>query len=341
MKRIYVKNNYIIIEWTGSMPLMRPQKDISFRRTNVNPNQYQIADRSNPVPGDIQNVMWIDFVKEDGTPFANQAEFNEWITANTGNFKKGSDNGEFEPSEYDLADFNNISSDPYLKQSQKPNDGEKGEKGDKGDRGEQGLSGPQGIQGIQGEKGNDGSIGPRGLKGEDGVQGPQGPIGLTGDKGDQGIQGLKGDTGAQGPKGDKGDAGSQGSQGVSGVNSFSLPTLRSGINKATAYQATVATKPSIITITLSSTSSFSLSGNVSNQSNIIIGSTNAVATGTGQIMAKYANVLGGGLVVGVSVTNTNTQTYTINLPTGYFFAILNANSTTGVTIDSVYDQSVG
>lgn len=269
MKRIYTKNNYLIIEWTGSNPLMRPKKEISFIRTTNNPNQYMIKDRSQAVPTNLQMVLWTDFVKEDGTPFTNQEEFTDWITANTGNFSSGSSIGEFEPNNYDLAEFSNVSSDPYIKQSEKPKDGEKGEKGDPG---EQGIQGPQGI---------------------------------------------------------------------AGVNSFSIPTLRTPINKATAYQAIVSNKPAIIMITLSSTSSFSLTGNVSNEANIIMGSTNAVASGTGLVMAKYANVLGGGLVVGVSVTNKSTQTYTINLPAGYFFAILNANNTTGVTIDSVFEQTIG
>lgn len=180
MKKIYTRNNYLIIEWTGSAPLMRPKKDISFRRTNANHNQYMIADRSQPIPGDLQTVLWTDFIKEDNTPFASIVEFNNWITENTGNFKSGSEHGEFEPIEHDLAEFKNESENPFLRSDQMP------------------------------------------------------------------------------PKGDKGD------KGDAGVNSISIPTLRTPINKATAYQALNTSKPAIITITLTSTSSFSLTGNISN-----------------------------------------------------------------------------
>lgn len=392
MKKIYTKNNYLIIEWTGSAPLMRPKKNIFFFRTNSNPNQYLLKDSLQTIPAGLELVLWSDFIKEDNTAFANQTEFNDWITANTGNFNSGTNGGGFVPSNHDLAEFKNNSADKFAKISQMPAKGEKGDTGPEGPQGIQGITGKDGKDGtngvdgaqgpkgdkgdtgIQGEKGNDGSIGPRGLKGEDGatgIQGPPGIQGIKGDKGDQGLQGDKGDPGTKGdvgqtgpqgpigltgPKGDKGDTGAtgpkgdQGIQGLkgdtgnsgsAGVNSFSIPALRTPINKATAYQASVTTKPAIITITLSSTSSFTLTGNISNEANIVMGSTNAVATGTGQVMAKYANILGGGLVVGVSVTNKSTQTYTINLPAGYFFAILNANNTTGVTIDSVFEQTVG
>lgn len=371
MKRIYTKNNYLIIEWTGSAPLMRPKKNIFFFRTNSNPNQYLVKDSLQTIPAGLELVLWSDFIKEDNTPFANQTEFNDWITANTGNFNSGTNGGGFVPSNHDLAEFKNNSADKFAKVSQMPAKGEKGDTGPAGPQGIQGIpgkdgkdgingvdgaqgpKGDKGDTGIQGEKGSDGSIGPRGLKGEDGSTGLQGPPGIQGIKGDKGDQGLKGDKGDPGSKGDigqigpqgpiglTGPKGDQGNSGSAGVNSFSIPTLRTPINKATAYQALVTTKPAIITITLSSTSSFTLTGNVSNEANIVMGSTNAVATGTGQVMAKYANILGGGLVVGVSVTNKSTQTYTINLPAGYFFAILNANNTTGVTIDSVFEQTVG
>lgn len=283
MKRIYTKNNYLIIEWSGSSPLMRPKKNIFFYRADNDPNKYFITDNQKSVPVAIQTVMWSDFVKEDGTHFTSINEFNDWITANTGNFNAGSDSGEFEPLNYDLAEFNNESYDPFIKKSQKPKDGAKGEKGE---RGEQGI---------------------------------------------QGIQGLKGD------KGDMGATGAQGIQGLPGINSIGFPTLRAGIAKSTAYQALNPTKPAIITITLNATSNATLTIATNNAANIIIGPTNAVATGTGTIVGKYNNTLSVGVLISTGIANT----YTINLPAGYFFAILNANNTTGVTIDSVVDQQVG
>lgn len=376
MKKIYVKNNYLIIEWSGSAPFMRPRKNVFFYRNDLNHEKYFITDNQKTVPPAIQNVLWTDFIKEDDTPFASITEFNEWITANTGNFNPGSNIGTFVPGNHDLAEFKNNSSDKFAKVSQVP---EKGEKGDKGDRGEQGIQGvaglngtngidgKNGLNGAQGIKGDIGSTGPKGETGDRGLQGEkgdkgndgsQGPIGLTGPKGDigntgakgdQGIQGIKGDTGAQGPIGLTGSQGLQGiqgiqgvkgdtgSQGVAGVNSFSLPTLRTPINKATPYQALNPLKPAIITITLNATSNATLSIATNNSANIIIGATTAVATGTGSIVGKYNNTLSVGVLISTGIANT----YTVALPIGWYFAILNSNGTTGVSIDSVFDQTVG
>lgn len=334
MKRIYVKNNYLIIEWNGSAPLMRPKKNIFFFRTNSNPNQYLIKDSLQSIPPGLENVLWTDFIKEDGTAFSSIVEFNDWITTNTGNFNSGSNIGGFDPSKHDLAEFKNISSDPFSKLSQMPPKGDKGDRGEqglpgingvdgkdginglKGDKGSPGVQGIQGERGLQGEKGNDGSIGPRGLKGEDGATGLQGP------KGDQGIQGLKGDTG---------------NQGAPGVNSFSIPTLRTPIAKATAYQALNPLKPAVITITLNAVSNATLTIATNNAANILIGPTTAVSTGTGSIVGKYNNTLSVGVLISTGIANT----YTVALPIGWYFAILNASGTTGVTIESVFDQSVG
>lgn len=132
----------------------------------------------------------------------------------------------------------------------------------------------------------------------------------------------------------------QGKPTIPSAPNYTSPGSRTLV-KATAYQALDNTKPATISITLTSTSSFTLGGTVTNSANILIGPTAAVATGTGTIIGKYVNALGGNLVVGVGVTNTSSQTYTITLPVGWFFAVLNANTTTGVTIDSAFDQSMG
>lgn len=340
MKKIYVKNNYLIIEWSGSAPFMRPRKNVFFYRNDLNHEKYFITDNQRTVPSAIQNVLWTDFIKEDNTPFASITEFNEWITANTGNFNSGANIGTFVPSNHDLAEFKNNSSDKFAKVSQVP---EKGEKGDKGDRGEQGI---QGVAGVNGTNGIDGKDGKDGLNGSQGIKGDVGLTGAKGDAGERGLQGLKGDTGAQGQTGLTGQQGIQGiqgvkgdtgSQGVAGVNSFSLPTLRTPINKSTAYQALNPSKPAIITITLNATSNATLSIATNNSANIIIGATTSVATGTGSIVGKYNNTLSIGVLVSTGIANT----YTVALPIGWYFAILNSNGTTGVSIDSVFDQSVG
>lgn len=189
---------------------------------------------------------------------------------------------------------------------------------------------------LQGEKGDPG---PQGSTGPQGVAGPPGPQGAMGPQGNQGIQGIQGATGSQGPTGSTGSIGPTGPQGPSGVNAFGAPTSRS-LSLATAYQATDVTKPAIVSISLQSTSSFSLAGTVNNEGQIVIGSTNAVASGTGSAVGSYKNNLGGGLVVGVSVTNQASNTYTIALPAGWYFAI-RQTSGTGLSVVSAFDQSVG
>ncbi len=358
MKRIYVKNNYLIIECHGTEPLMRPKKDISFRRASNDSNQYMLADRSHSLPLEFQSVKWNELIKENGEKFQSIDEFNEWITANTGNFSEGSEYGTFEPLDYDLAEFNNNSEDPFLRLSQKPKDGKDGRDGTNGvdglpgkdgingKDGAQGLPGKDGINGndgIDGKNGLDGAKGEKGDKGDAGAQGiqglkgDQGIQGIKGDKGDNGAQGLKGETGLQGSKGDTGATGAQGIQGLPGVNSFGFPTLRTSIAKATAYQALNPSKPAVITITLNATSNATLTVAVNNSANIIIGSTNAVASGTGTIVGKYNNALSVGVLISTSIANT----YTVALPANWYFAIVNANNTTGVVIDTVVDQSVG
>lgn len=144
------------------------------------------------------------------------------------------------------------------------------------------------------------------------------------------LKGLKGDAGAAGSKGDKGDA---------GINAFGLPTTRT-LALATAYQATTTARPAQVTVTLQATSSISLSGASNNEGEIVIGTANTVATGTGTKIATYKNNLGGGLVVGLNLTSTQANTYSFSLPAGGFFAI-RQTSGTGLTITSAFDQAVG
>lgn len=120
---------------------------------------------------------------------------------------------------------------------------------------------------------------------------------------------------------------------------FSAPDSKT-VAKATAYQSGTPAKPAIVTLTLTSTSSVSLAGSVNNTANIVIGSTSAVATGTGTTIAKYSNVLGGTLVIGLNLSTTQTNTYTINLPIGWYYAIV-VTTGTGLSVDSAFEQVVG
>lgn len=107
---------------------------------------------------------------------------------------------------------------------------------------------------------------------------------------------------------------------------------------ATAYQATDTSAAAFITITVRAQSSFSLLGTSNNEGEIVFGSTNAVAGGTGT-KDQYINNIGGGLVVGVSLTSQQANTYVIPLPAGWFFAI-RQTAGTGMQIVSAFDQKI-
>jgi hypothetical protein len=107
----------------------------------------------------------------------------------------------------------------------------------------------------------------------------------------------------------------------------------------TAYQATDPTKPALVTLTLTSTANFSLIGGTTNSADVIIGATSAVATGTGMVIGKYSNSITGTIAVGLNMNSAATQTITMALPTGWYFAVRTTSGT--VTISSAYDQSVG
>lgn len=116
------------------------------------------------------------------------------------------------------------------------------------------------------------------------------------------------------------------------------PTTRT-VALATAYQCTTNTKPCIFTVTVTSTASLSLTAGTTNQADILVGSTNGVATGTGTVIAKYSNSMTGTLVVGLGVNTIANATYTVAVPTGGYVAVRQTSGT--VTIVSAYDQSSG
>lgn len=138
-------------------------------------------------------------------------------------------------------------------------------------------------------------------------------------------------------------AGPQGPQGIQGnpgsaANIYGSPTSRT-LALATAFQASDVAKPAVVTINLSSAATMSLSGGTTNTADVVIGSTNAVASGTGTAICRYNNSNTGALTIGLSLTQTATQTCTFALPTGWFFAVRQTAGT--VTITSGFDQSVG
>lgn len=178
----------------------------------------------------------------------------------------------------------------------------------------------------------------RGQQGVIGATGSTGSIGPTGSTGATGSQGSAGTAGSQGQTGNTGAQGSTGATGAAGVNAFGAPNTRT-LSLATAYQATDNTKPSIVTINLSSTATISLTSGATNTASILIGSTNGVASGTGTVMCQYSNSNTGSLTIGLNLSTISTLTCTLALPVGWYFAVRQTAGT--VTISSAFDQSVG
>lgn len=141
-----------------------------------------------------------------------------------------------------------------------------------------------------------------------------------------------------GPAGATGATGSTGATGPAGPSIVGYPTTRT-LSLATAYQATDNTKPAVVTINISSTATLSLSGGTTNTADVVVGSTNAVAGGTGTAICKYVNTNTGTLTVGLNVSTVSASTCTFALPVGGYFAIRQTAGT--VTISSAFDASVG
>lgn len=111
------------------------------------------------------------------------------------------------------------------------------------------------------------------------------------------------------------------------------------VSLATAYQATTTTKSAIVNVTLSSTAAISLSGGATNAAKVYIGSTNAVASGTGTPICSYANSNTGTLTIGLNISTIATTPCSFILPSGWYFAVVVSTGT--VTVASTYDQSAG
>lgn len=121
--------------------------------------------------------------------------------------------------------------------------------------------------------------------------------------------------------------------------SVSAPVSRS-ISLGTAYQANTNTKPAVLTITLTSSAALTLGGGSTFAADLVVGPTNAVAGGTGFVLASYLNSLTGTLVIGVAINNGQTVSYSLPLPTGWWFAV-RQTAGTGISVASAYDQSLG
>lgn len=153
-----------------------------------------------------------------------------------------------------------------------------------------------------------------------------------------GAPGPQGPTGAPGPSGATGATGATGSTGPAGPSTIGAPNTLS-ITPGTAYQATNNAKPAHVTINLTSTAQITLSGSTSIVAEVVIGSTNGVASGTGTVIGRHANTYSGAVVLGVSISETITEPISFVLPAGWYFAVRNITGT--ATVFSAYDQQLG
>lgn len=119
---------------------------------------------------------------------------------------------------------------------------------------------------------------------------------------------------------------------------ISSPNART-LSLATAFQATDSSKAAFVTVNLTSTANLSLSGGTTNSATIVIGSTSAVASGTGTIINNYANSNTGALTIGLNLSTISAVPATFALPKNWFFAVLQTSGT--VSITSAYDQALG
>lgn len=111
------------------------------------------------------------------------------------------------------------------------------------------------------------------------------------------------------------------------------------LSLATAYQATTTTKGASVNINLTSTAAISLTGGTTNAATVYMGATNAVATGTGTPVCRYANSNTGALTIGLNLNTISGVPCHFDLPAGWFFGIVLGSG--AVTITDAYEQAIG
>lgn len=125
------------------------------------------------------------------------------------------------------------------------------------------------------------------------------------------------------------------------IAAFAAPTAIGTPNTrtvafATAYQATNVAKPAVVSIIIECVTSISI-GSAANTVELIIGSTNAVASGTGTLADTYRSDLS---VTLISLNFTGRQALQTLIPAGWYFAVRRTVGT-GMSVISAFDQAVG
>lgn len=107
----------------------------------------------------------------------------------------------------------------------------------------------------------------------------------------------------------------------------------------TAYRPTVTGKSALFTVTLTSTATITLTGGATNSADLVIGPAATISTTGGTVVGKYANTNTGALTVGLSLSTVMTNSYTLAIPPGWYFAIRSTAGT--VSVVSAFEQALG
>lgn len=138
-------------------------------------------------------------------------------------------------------------------------------------------------------------------------------------------------------------AGYMGSDGTSWTSmapaafAVGAPVTRT-LSFATAYQASTSTKPANVSIIIDCTTTVALGSAQANTVELIIGATNAVASGTGTLADTFRSDLSVSIIISLGFTGR--QALQCTLPIGYYFAVRRTVGT-GMTIISAFDQVLG
>lgn len=131
----------------------------------------------------------------------------------------------------------------------------------------------------------------------------------------------------------------RGSAGATGPAATPGTPVPRSLSYATAYQASDNTKPAMVTAMIQTSYTISVAGSQEDVVDLVIGSTNAVASGTGTVVASFrASLTGIALTVGMAQISRNQLSAL--LPAGWFFA-LRRTTGTNATITSAFDQPLG
>lgn len=107
----------------------------------------------------------------------------------------------------------------------------------------------------------------------------------------------------------------------------------------TAYQPST-TKPTLLSASVSAAYNVTLASAMTDSVQLVVGPTNAVASGTGVVVAEFNAGLTG-IAVSVGMGATIPGHLFAAIPAGYFFALVKPAASTRVKINSATIQTMG